>query len=239
MTSPPSWLRNRILLALPASNLKKLLSDLEPLPIQRAQILVDADAELDSVYFPDSGVISVVSLYENGDIIEMATIGREGTTGFQSYFGADLSSFRLLVQIPGSATRLKRSAFNRAIKSMPAFRSLMSAYVHALLEQVMVSGACNGAHDVKQRLARWLLMMCDRNDNDALAITQTLLAEMLGVQRPTVTKALKDFERKGLIAPGRGEVVLLDREGLMRASCECYQAVRTRTAVHLPKTYET
>ena len=239
MTSAPSWLRNRILLALPASYLKKLLSDLEPLPIQRAQLLVDADAELDSVYFPDSGVISVVSLYENGDIIEMATIGREGSTGFQSYFGADLSSFRLLVQIPGSATRLKRSAFNRAIKSMPAFRSLMSAYVHALLEQVMVSGACNGAHDVKQRLARWLLMMCDRNDSDALAITQTLLAEMLGVPRPTVTKALKDFEKKGLIAPGRGEVVLLDRDGLMRASCECYQAVRTRTAVHLPKTYET
>ena len=239
MTSAPSWLRNRILLALPASNLKKLLSDLEPLPIQRGQILVDADAALDSVYFPDSGVLSVVSLYENGDTIEMATIGREGSTGFQSFFGVDRSSFRLLVQIPGSATRLDRAAFNRAMKSMPGFRNLMSAYVHALLEQVMVSGACNGAHDVKQRLARWILMMCDRTDGDALAITQTLLAEMLGVQRPTVTNALKDFEREGLITPGRGEVVLLDRNGLMRASCECYQAVRSRTATHLPKTYET
>ena len=239
MTSAPSWLRNRILLALPANNLKRLMSELEPLPTHRAQILVDSDAALDSVYFPDSGVISVVSLYENGDIIEMATIGREGSTGFQSFFGADRSSFRLLVQIPGSATRLKRAAFNRAMKSMPAFRNLMSAYVHALLEQVMVSGACNGAHDVKQRLARWLLMMCDRNDGDVLAITQTLLAEMLGVQRPTVTNALRDFELEGLIEPGRGEVVVLDRDGLMRASCECYQAVRNRTSVYLPKTWET
>ena len=90
-----------------------------------------------------------------------------------------------------------------------------------------------------QRLARLILMMCDRIAIVAVAITQTLLADMLGVQRPTVTNALKDFEREGLITPGRGEVVLLDRDGLMRASCECYQAVRSRTATYLPKTYET
>jgi CRP-like cAMP-binding protein len=102
----------------------------------------------------------------------------------------------------------------------------------------MVSVACNGAHSLKQRLARWLLMMRDRNDGDELLITQGLLAEMLGVQRPTITNAVREFQRAGLIAQGREQITILDRHGLTEASCECYQLVRTRLAFHLPKTYE-
>ena len=111
---------------------------------------------------------------------------------------------------------------------MPSFRSLMYAYVQAFLEQVLVSVACNGAHSLKQRLARWLLMMRDRGDDDALQITQNLLAEMLGVQRPTITNAARELERAGLIARGRRQVTILDRQGLVEASCECYQLVRAR-----------
>jgi CRP-like cAMP-binding protein len=132
---------------------------------------------------------------------------------------------------------MSRTAFMRAVRSMPSFRNLMHAYVHAFLEQVLVSGACNGAHSLKERLARWLLMMRDRTDEDVLQITQSLLAEMLGVQRPTITNAVRERERADLIAPRRRQVTILDREGLVRASCECYQLVRTRTAFHLPKTY--
>jgi CRP-like cAMP-binding protein len=113
----------------------------------------------------------------------------------------------------------------------------MFTYVHAFLEQVMVSVACNGAHSLKERLARWLLMMRDRDDDDVLSITQSLLAEMLGVQRPTITNAARELERAGLIARGRRQVTILDRKGLTAASCECYQLVRTRIAFHLPKTY--
>jgi Mn-dependent DtxR family transcriptional regulator len=102
----------------------------------------------------------------------------------------------------------------------------------------MVSVACNGAHSLKQRLARWLLMMRDRSDGDTLLITQSLLAEMLGVQRPTVTNAVRELERAGLIEHGRRQVTILNRKGLTKASCECYQLVRTRLAFHLPKTYE-
>jgi CRP-like cAMP-binding protein len=102
----------------------------------------------------------------------------------------------------------------------------------------MVSVACNGAHSLKQRLARWLLMMRDRNDGDALLITQGLLAEMLGVQRPTITNAVREFQRVGLIAQARQQITILDRQGLTEASCECYQLVRSRLAFHLPKTYE-
>jgi CRP-like cAMP-binding protein len=113
----------------------------------------------------------------------------------------------------------------------------MYAYAQAFLEQVLVSVACNGAHSLKQRLARWLLMMRDRGDDDALQITQSLLAEMLGVQRPTITNAVRSMEHAGLIERGRRQVSILDRQGLVAASCECYRLVRARIAFHLPKTY--
>jgi CRP-like cAMP-binding protein len=235
--SPLNWPRNRLLLALPAGNLKRLVSQLEPVPCERGQVLLDADSALDNVFFPDSGVVSVVAVYEDGSIIEMATIGREGCTGFQAVFGDKESSVRFLVQIPGSAARLSRSAFLRAMKAMPAFRNLMHAYVQAFMEQVLVSGACNGAHSLKQRLARWLLMMGDRTDDNVLRITQTLVADMLGVQRPTITNAVREFKKAGLIAPGQRQIAVLDRRGLLQASCECYQLVRRRIAFHLPKTY--
>jgi CRP-like cAMP-binding protein len=198
---------------------------------------MDADSSLDHIFFPDSGVVSVVAVYADGSVIEMATIGREGCTGMQAFFGAKRSSVRLLVQIPGSAAKMSRAAFARAMESMPPFRNLMSGYMQAFFEQVLVSVACNGAHNLKQRLARWLLMMRDRSDDDALPITQNLLAEMLGVQRPTVTNAAREFERAGLIERGHRRVTILDRHGLNEESCECYQLVRKRVTFYLPKTY--
>jgi len=132
---------------------------------------------------------------------------------------------------------MSRAAFTRAMQSMPPFRNLMYSYVHAFLEQVMVSVACNGAHSLKERLARWLLMMHDRSDDDELPITQDLLAEMLGVQRPTISNAVRELELAGCIERRRRQVTILDRQGLADASCECYQLVRARLAFHLPKTY--
>jgi CRP-like cAMP-binding protein len=229
--------RNRLLLALPPRVLKQITSDLEHVRCQRGQILMDAESPLDYVYFPHSGVVSVVAVYADGSVIEMATIGREGCSGVQAVFGAKRSSVRFLVQIPGSAAKMSREAFTRAFGSMPSFRDLLNAYIQAFLEQVLVSVACNGAHSLKQRLARWLLMMRDRTDEDTLAITQNLLAEMLGAQRPSITNAARQLERAGLIERGRREVTILDRQGLMKTSCECYQLVRDRVTFHLPKTY--
>jgi CRP-like cAMP-binding protein len=237
MNDSSNWPRNRLLLALPTRNLKRLMPDLEHIPCPRALVLMNADSSLDHVYFPDSGVVSVLAVYANGTIIEMATIGREGCTGVQAALGAKQSSVQLLVQIPGSAAKMSRTAFMRAMQSMPAFRGLMYSYAQAFLEQVMVSVACNGAHSLKERLARWLLMMRDRGDDDTLPITQSLLAEMLGVQRPTITNAARELEHAGLIERGRRQVKVLDRKGLTAASCECYQLVRSRLAYHLPKTY--
>ena len=237
MNDLSNWPRNRLLLALPTRNLKRLMPELEHIRCPRALVLMNADSSFDHVFFPDSGVVSVLAVYADGNIIEMATIGREGCTGVQAALGAKQSSVQLLVQIPGSAAKMSRAAFMRAMQSMPAFRGLMYAYTQAFLEQVMVSVACNGAHSLKQRLARWLLMMRDRGDDDALPITQDLLAEMLGVQRPTITNAARELEHAGLIERGRRQLTILDRKGLTAASCECYQLVRARLAFHLPKTY--
>jgi CRP-like cAMP-binding protein len=231
MTGASVWPRNRLLLALPSRNLTRLTPELEQIPCQHGQILLDADSSLEDVFFPDSGVISVVAVYEDGNIIEMATIGREGCTGFKPSAPGSLCLF---VQIP---ERSKMCAPHSTERGLDASSNLMYAYVHAFLKQVLVSAACNGAHNLKERLARWLLMMRDRSDGETLQITQNLLAHMLGVQRPTVTNAVRELERAHLIAPGRRQVTIHDRQGLIKESCECYQLVRTRIAFHLPKTY--
>src|ERR1700739_3096790 len=232
MNALSNWPHNRLLLALPSPDLQQLMPEFEQMRCERSQTLMDADSSLDHVFFPDSGVVSAVAVYADGSIIEVATIGREGCTAVQAVLGAESSSIRLLVQIPGSAAKMSRAAFTQAMESMPSFRNLSYAYVQPFLEQVLVSVACNGAHNLKQRLARWLLMMRDRSDDDALQITQNLLAEMLGVQRPTITNAARELERAGLIARGRRQVTILDRQGLVEASCECYQLVRARLTFH-------
>jgi CRP-like cAMP-binding protein len=152
MGSPSNWPRNRLLLALPSRNLHRLMPALEQIPCQHGQILLDADGSLEDVFFPDSGVISVVAVYEDGSIIEMATIGREGCTGFQAIFGAKESSVRFLVQIPGSAAKMSRASFTRAMASMPSFRNLMRITGAPVTESVHHRApACHemGAH-------RWL-----------------------------------------------------------------------------------
>jgi CRP-like cAMP-binding protein len=230
-------LSNRLLLALPPRNLKQLAPKLEFIRCEGEQVLLDLDAAIDHVFFPNSGVISVVAVYSDGNVIEMATIGREGCAGVQAFFGARRSSARLLVQIPGTAAKMSRAAFNHAIKSVPSFRDLMLAYVQAFLEQVLVSAACNGRHSLKERLARWLLTMRDRSDADAMPITHDLLAELLGVQRPSLTHAVAELEEAGLILRGRRQITILDRGRLIKASCECYRLVRERVASHLPQSY--
>ena len=237
MNALRNWPRNRLLLALPSADLTRLMPALERVSCEREQVLIDVGSPLDHVFFPDSGVISAVPVYADGRVIEMATIGREGCSGMQAAIGAESSFYRLLVQIPGGAPKMASAAFMRAMSSVPSFRALIYAYLQAFLEQVLVSVACNGAHSVKQRLARWLLTMRDRSDDDTLQITQSLLAEMLGIQRPTVTNAARELERAGLIARGRRQVSVLDRQGLAEASCECYQLVRARFTLHLPRTY--
>lgn len=237
MNPAEDWTLNRLLLALPPDDLVTLAPDLESRACPRELILTEADSALDEIFFPDRGVVSAVAVYADGHIIETATIGREGCTAIQAALGARVSSLRLLVQVPGRATRMSRRTFDRALETMPAFRALIEAYARSFLEQVLVSVACNGAHSLRQRLARWLLMMRDRDDDDTLEITQDLLGEMLGVHRPSISNAVGALEAAGVIRRGRRRVTIMDRAGLMDEACECYQLVRTRITANLPRTY--
>jgi CRP-like cAMP-binding protein len=228
---------NRLLIALPPRSLKEIMPELGRISCKHDDCLTDIDEPLDRIYFPDTCVISMQAVYADGSTIEMATIGKEGCAGIQAAFGAKTSSARFLVQIPGLVTQMRRAAFVRAMTTVPSFRSLMHAYVPAFMDQVLVSGACNGRHSIKQRLARWLLLMRDRFDDDILPITQDILAAMLGVLRPTITVAARELERDGLITRGRRQITIIDRKGLLQASCECYPMIRARFASYLPKTY--
>src|ERR1700676_2190331 len=131
MNALSNWPHNRLLLALPASDFQQLMRELEQIRCEREQVLIDADSSLDHVFFPDIGVVSAVAVYADGSIIEMATIGREGCTALQAIFGAESSSVRLLVQIPGGAAKMSRAAFTRAMGSIPSFGGLMSDNANA------------------------------------------------------------------------------------------------------------
>jgi CRP-like cAMP-binding protein len=228
--------RNRLVLALPPAHLNRLRPALAHVACERDQVLIDADGTLDQVYFPESAVVSLSTVFADGTSVDMATIGREGCTGVQAVLGAKVSSVRLLAKIPGTTMRMSRRAFASAMNALPRFRALMYDYAQAFLDQTLVSGACNAAHRLNQRLARWLLMTRDRRDSDMLPVTQSLMAEMLGVQRPTMTNALGEFERAGLIAGARRQITILDREGLVEESCECYERLRERLGFGLPDT---
>jgi len=156
--------RNRLFLALPPDHLRRLRPALDFVPCTRDQVLIDADHALDQVYFPETSVVSLSTVFADGTAVDMATIGREGCTGVQAVLGAKVSSVRLLTQIPGTAMRMSRRAFAWAMNSLPSFKSLMYDYAQAFLDQALVSGACNAAHRLDQRLARWLLTTRDRSD---------------------------------------------------------------------------
>jgi CRP-like cAMP-binding protein len=227
--------RNRLFLALPQSQFQRLRPALDMVQCVRDQVLIGADEAIDQVYFPETAVVSLSTVFADGTTVDMATIGREGCTGVQAVLGAKVSSVRLLTQIPGTAMRLSRRAFASAINALPDFKTLMYDYAQAFLDQALVSGACNAAHQLNQRLARWLLTTRDRSDHNTLPVTQTLLADMLGVQRPTITIALGEFERAGLIAGARRQVTILDRAGLAHESCECYERLRERLGFDVPE----
>lgn len=227
--------RNLLFQSLRPNHFQRLRPALDYVLCARDQVLIDADSALDRVYFPETAVLSLSTVFADGTTVDMASIGREGCTAVQAILGAKISSGRLLTQIPGTAARMSRRAFSWAMESIPGFKASMYVYAQAFLDQALVSGACNAAHKLNQRLARWLLITRDRSDGDTLPVTQVMLAEMLGVQRPTMTNALGEFERAGLIAGARRQVTILDPARLAGECCECYQRLRERLAFEVPE----
>lgn len=217
---------NHILASLPAAEYRRVFPKLSAAAFRRGQSLYEVDKQIDYVYFPRNGVASMVARLEEGGTIEVATIGNEGVVGLSAYVGNGRSVMEVFVQIPGDAVRLRADIFRRVIQGSPAWRDVIRRYSQALLTQVGQSAACNRAHSTSQRCARWLLMSHDRVLGNEIALTQEYLGEMLGVRRASVTQVAGKLKRRKLIDYHRGKIRVLDRKGLEKAACECYEFIR-------------
>jgi CRP-like cAMP-binding protein len=220
--------RNRLLAALEPNDLGRLAPHLERVDLARGVVLLEPHAELRYVWWPEDCVVSLVIPTREGAAAEAATVGREGMVGFIAALGVPPRALaRDVVQVPGRALRLPLATLREAFAASPRIHQVCLCYVAALIAHILQSVACTALHTVEARLARWLLLFHDRVDGAAaLPLTQEFLAEMLGVQRTTVTTAARALQQAGLIAYKWGSVVVLDRAGLERASCECYGAIR-------------
>jgi len=221
-------LRNQLLLALPADELERLRPHLEPCPLLPLQLLIGLNAPIDHVYFPDSGIISVLSRLEDGTLIENGTVGYEGMAGLPLVLGVDWTPSMIVGQVPGMSHRVAAASFRQLLPSLPTLTRLLHRYAVAFLAQVSQSLACNSLHSVDQRCARWLLMTDDSVAGRQFVLTHQVLAQMLAVRRAGVSEAASALQRAGLIRYSRGRVTVVDRAGLEAASCECYGTIRAQ-----------
>jgi CRP-like cAMP-binding protein len=217
---------NQLLVALPPEDLDPLRALLEPVSLANKQTLSAPGAPIDYVYFPQNGMVSLVQPLENGAMIEVGMIGNEGLVGVPVVLGADSSPLEAMVQMPGSALRMRASALREEASRRTALLASLLRYVQALHIQVSLTAACNGRHTLPERLARWLLTAHDRASSDQLPLSHEFLSMMLGVRRAGVTVALGTLRAAALIRNTHGQVNVIDRPGLEAASCECYRTVR-------------
>lgn len=232
---PDGPVRNRLLAALPPDEFERLRRHLEPVRFDQRQVLFEAEQPIRHVYFPETMVVSMVSILRDGTTIEVGTAGYEGMAGLPLFLGDDSSTVRAFAQIPGAGIRMDAETFRRCSGVPGAFHRMMLRYTQAFLTQVAQTAACNGAHLVEQRCARWLLMTHDRVAGDEFPLTHEFLAFMLGVRRAGVSIAMRALHDLGLVRYTRGWVGVVDRAGLERASCECYQVVRSHIERLLPR----
>ena len=217
---------NLLLSAVAPAEYEQLLTLLEPHPLRMRETLQEAGDPPEYVYFPTSGIISMLTVLENGMMIEFATVGREGSTGIPIMLGLEESNLALVSQLPGESLRIRTADLLRAVRGLPAFAEVMRVYGGVMFAFLAQSAACNRAHHVDERLARWLLMTHDQAGGDDFRITQEFLAQMLGVSRPSVALSAAVLHKANLIDYRRGEITVVDRSGLETASCECYAVIR-------------
>jgi CRP-like cAMP-binding protein len=221
--------RNRLLGALTAEELDEFLPRLESVPLTDGMPIYEPHEPITDVYFPISGVVSLVSEMREGTV-EVGTVGREGMTGLPLVLHATTMPSRAFVQVPGHAYRMRGADLCAALRRSPRVERLVYRYVMALFDQAAQHAACNRLHALEERCARWLLMTHDRVDGDVLPLKQQFLAEMLGVHRPAVTIAAGALQKAGVIRYTRGKVTVLDRDALEEAACECYGIITRRDA---------
>jgi CRP-like cAMP-binding protein len=219
---------------LPLHDYSLLAPHLRIVELVRSIVLHDPGEPIDHVYFPHSGMVSVVTIMRNGATVETATLGRTGVIGGTAAFGARHAVGRAIVQLPGSASRVPAARFHAAAQESQAIRELAVRYNDLLIAQIQQSVACNALHTLEARLCRWLLQTHDCVDGDTIPLTQEFLGQMLGVRRTSVTLAARLLQSAGMIRYRRGHIQVVDRSGLEDAACECYGAIQEHTDAVFP-----
>jgi CRP-like cAMP-binding protein len=223
LPGPKTVAANRLLAALPATDYTRLASSLEVVPLALKEFIHRPGEPTTHVYFPGGGFFSELTVLANGDMVEVATVGREGMVGLTAAVEGAIAASATMVQADiRTCFRLAAPVFRREMDRRDAFYQLIARYTHAHTAVVMQSTACNAVHALEQRLARWLLMAHDRIETNPFALTQEFVAMMLGAARPTVTIVAGTLQKAGLITYSRGQVTIVNRPGLEQAACECY-----------------
>jgi CRP-like cAMP-binding protein len=217
---------NHLIAGLAAEDFERIRPHLKRITLRQHDRLIRPDAPTEHVYFPETGMVSLVLSLEDGSIVEVGLVGNEGLVGVLAGLGASRISGEAIVQMPGSALSLSTEVLRREIGIGHSLREMLLRYVQALFAQVTQSAACSGRHTLPQRLARWLLMANDCAATDQIRLTHEFLSMMIGVRRPGITDALGALKSAGIIATARGSIVILDRKGLEAAACECYRTVK-------------
>jgi len=217
--------KNRLLAALEPEDFSWLEPHLEIVDLPRSKVLFEIGEPIRHTYFPHDAIVSLLTVLRSGGSVEMAVFGREGALGFVSALITRKSFGRYITQVPGTASRVALERLNEGVAERPGLRHVMFRFTEAFLAQTLQTVACNAVHSVEARCCRSILTTRDRTDRDEVPLTHEALAEMLGVQRSTVSSVTSALQKAGLIVQGRGTIRITNREGLEATACECYRAI--------------
>ncbi|MGA9026559.1 MAG: Crp/Fnr family transcriptional regulator [Steroidobacteraceae bacterium] len=218
--------QNHLLAALPDQQWLRWQTHLEPVELLLGQVLYESGSTLSHVYFPTSSIVSLLYVLENGASAEIAVAGNEGVVGVSLFMGGGSTPSRAVVQSAGQAVRLKARVMKADFEKAGPVMHLLLRYTQALITQMAQTAVCNRHHSLSQQLCRWLLLSLDRLQGNELVMTQELIANMLGVRREGVTEGALQLQKLGLIRYSRGRIMVMDRPGLEKRSCECYAVVK-------------
>lgn len=233
MDKHPDAKENQLLAALPAEVWLRWRPQLELVEMPLGEVLYEPGSLMSHVYFPTTSIVSLLHVMENGASAEIAVVGREGIVGVSLFLGGDTTSSRGVVQSAGVGFRLPAQFIKDEFSRSPVLH-LMLRYTQALMTQMSQTAVCNRHHSLDQQLCRWLLLSLDRLSGQELLMTQELIANMLGVRREGVTASALKLQKSGLIQYARGHIMVLDRDGLERRTCECYAVVKNEYDRLLP-----
>jgi CRP-like cAMP-binding protein len=217
---------NRLLAALPGKEYQRLRPHLEEVTLAFGEVLYESGEIIRRVYFPNHGIVSLLSMVEERSTLEVGVVGAEGMVGISVFLGAQASLNQALVQGAGAAMSMKADAMRKHVGHEGPLPDMLRLYANSLLAQISQTAACNRFHKVEARLARWLLMTHDRLRSNEFRLTQEFLSHMLGVRREGVTNAARALQRRNLISYVRGRITIHDRAGLEAGSCGCYEIVK-------------